>query len=284
MHIENDTLTTEQVSEIEKCAQDFEYFCEKYVKIEKFVNHKYKLVDLKLYDYQKRYYKAIQENRFLLVPKFRQGGFSTVTAMWALWRCMFNMNEAIMFLYRTDRESILVGEIIKRAMDNLPVWMQPNMSKNNSHQKYFADTDCKLFFCTPDLGRGRTVSYLFIDEAAFISGMDNCWNAIYPIIASSGSVVAISTPSAINEGESNWFFDTVKNAKEGKNDFKVFDVYWWEHPEYNNKEWADRVRANVGDKMWRTEFECEFVVIPKCKHDILKPKVNVWLEKSERLV
>ena len=56
-------MNTNTKYELEKCANDFYYFCENYVKI---IDINRNLVDFKLYDYQKRYINEIENNRFLM--------------------------------------------------------------------------------------------------------------------------------------------------------------------------------------------------------------------------
>jgi phage FluMu gp28-like protein len=110
-----------------------------------------------------------------------------------------------MVVSKTDREAIAAGEIVKRAIEELPSWMQPQMSKNNDHQKIFSDTGCKLFFYPPEAARGRSITYLVIDEAAFIQNMDAFWNGIFPTISTGGNVIVISTVNGV-AGHGGWYY------------------------------------------------------------------------------
>lgn len=248
----DDRLRISQEVELRRCAEDFVYFCETYVKI----NHPtHGLIPFTLHAYQKRYAQALQDNRFLITKKFRQGGFSTLSVVWALWRCLFKLDERIAFLSKTDREAIELGYIVDRVIKHLPDWMQPKMEKQNGHQKVFADTKCSIRLLTPIAACGISIHHLFIDEAAFIDNLDSHWKAMYPTIATGGHCYVLSTPN----GTGNWFHETYTGAEKLQNNFKVFHSSYLEHPDYSNTEWAFNTKQALGANGWRQEVLAEFI-------------------------
>jgi hypothetical protein len=242
----------QQQKEMLKCALSFSYFCHKFVKI---THPKKGLLPFILYKYQKRVVQDYESNRFCILSKFRQGGLTTVTVIWSLWRCLFKLDETIMILSKSDREAIAAGEIVKRALEELPKWMRPDMSKNNDHQKLFSDTGCKMFFYTPEAARGRSITYLILDEAAFIPQMEKHWKAMFPTISTGGHCICISTVNGVG----NWYYDTFKDAEKEQNDFHVIELDYWEHPEYNDPDWVRATRAQLGEKGWLQEVMRDFL-------------------------
>ncbi len=238
--------------ELVKCAQSFSYWSQKYVKI---AHPKKGLLPFVLFRYQKRVIEEYEKNRFNIISKFRQGGLSTVTVIWCLWRCLFKLDETIMVLSKSDREAIAAGEIVKRALIELPNWMRPDMDKNNDHQKLFNDTGCKLFFYTPEAARGRSITYLILDEAAFIPNMEKYWKAMFPTISTGGHCIAISTVNGVG----NWYYDIFVGAQKGENDFNVIELDYMEHPEYNDPVWVKATRAQLGEKGWLQEIMRDFL-------------------------
>ena len=243
-----------QQKEILKCAVSFAYFCTKYVKI---THPKRGLLPFILYKFQKRVIQDYEKHRFTILSKFRQGGLTTVTTIWCLWRCLFKLDETIMIVSKSDREAIAAGEIVKRALDELPQWMVPEMAKNNDHQKIFLDTGCKLFFYTPEAARGRAITYLVLDEAAFIPQMDKHWKAMFPTIATGGNCICVSTVNGVG----NWYHDIFQGAQKAppENDFHIIELDYWEHPEYNDKDWVSSMRAQLGEKGWLQEVMRDFL-------------------------
>jgi hypothetical protein len=241
-----------QAEEIEKCFTNFAYFCHKYVKI----GHPTKgLVPFVLFDYQRRVIGDFEDYRFNIVSKFRQGGLSTVAVIWALWRGMFRFNETIMLLSKADREAIAAGDIAVRAMRFLPDWLRPEMTTSNKHEQGFAQTGTNLFFYTPNAARSKAITYLILDEAAFIPNMTEHWKAMYPTIATGGNCIAISTVNGVG----NWYEETYHRAQEGKNPFHIIELDYNEHPDYDNDKWVRETRANLTEKGWRQEVLRDFL-------------------------
>lgn len=242
-----------QHQEIIKCAQNFFYFAHKYTKA---LHPKHGLVKFIPYKYQRRVISDFESHRFNIISKFRQGGLTTVAVIWALWRCLFKFDQQFMVLSKTDREAIAAGEIVNRVVENLPNWLAPakHSGKFNDHHKNF-DTGSNLFFYTPEAARGRSITYLIIDEAAFVPDMDKHWKAIYPTIATGGNCIAISTVN----GMGNWYQEYYTGAKDGKNMFHAIDIDYWEHPDYHDPEWVRVNKKQLGDKGWRQEVLREFV-------------------------
>lgn len=241
-----------QEEEIIKCTQSFDYFCVKYAKI----NHPiYGLINLLPYIYQKRVINCYGKHRFNILSKFRQGGLTTVSVMWALWRCLFKTGQRIMVVSKTDREAIAAGEVAKTAVERLPSWLKPETDKFNEHEKQFKTTGSVLWFYTVEAARGKSITILIIDEAAFIDDMHTHWRALFPVINTGGACEVISTVNGIG----NWYEEMYHEALEGKNNFNIVDLDYWEHPLYNDPEWIADARANLGENGWKQEVERNFL-------------------------
>ena len=253
--IENYDISTQQ-KEIVKCVESFPYFCQKYIKI---LHPTKGLIPLVLFKYQARCITEYEEHRFNIISKFRQGGLTTVTLLYGLWKCMFELDRQIMTLSKTDREAVGTGMMVDRAVDYMPLWLKPKKDgKWNDHLKQFPDTGGALQFYSPEAARGKSVTFLIIDEAAFIPDMESHWKAMWPVLSTGGSCVLVSTVNGLG----NWYEETYTNAKEGKNKFHVIDLDYWEHPDYNQKnnpKWADEQRAQLGGRGFLQEVLRSFL-------------------------
>lgn len=239
--------------EITKCALSFPYFATKYFKI---LHPKRGLIPFILYRYQRDVVSQYDAHRFNIIRKFRQGGLTTVTEAWAMWRCLFKLDQQILFLSKTDSEAIAAGEIINTAMKHMPEWMQSESTgKWNDHQKHFPETGSKIVFGTPERARGLAITYLILDEAAFIPDMDRYWKAMYPTISTGGNCIVISTVNGLG----NWYAEIFFAAQEKKNDFNVIDLHYTQHPEYHNDKWVKEQKAQLGEKGWQQEVLGSFL-------------------------
>jgi hypothetical protein len=242
----------QQLHEFIKCANSFSYFCHKYIKI---LHPIFGLLPIILFKYQKRAIQDFENNRFNIVSKFRQGGLTTIAVLWSLWRCMFKTDQQILLLSKTDREAIAAGEIAKCALDHLPNWLFPKLSTDSKHEKIFQETESALRFYTPEAARGKSCTFIIIDEAAFIADMETHWKAMYPVIATGGACIVISTVNGIG----NWYERMYHEAEAQENPFNVIDLEYWEHPDYCNPTWVEDTKANLGEKGWLQEVLRSFL-------------------------
>lgn len=252
--------TAEQREEYTRCANDFSYFAKTYLKI---IHPTRGLIPLLQYDYQERLFHHLEKNRFSIVKKFRQGGFTTFMCAYMLWLCMFRLDQHVMFMSRTDREAVSVGQVVRQMVEQLPDWMKPTLSRNNDHLRHFEDTGSNMVFYTPEAACGRAVTWLVIDEAAFICNIDAHWKAIYPTLSCGGKCAVVSTTNGKwrdkKQEQKTWFYDLYTNAKEGKNRFAIFEASYKEHPDFNNVDWVKQMVINLGEKGWLQEVEAEFL-------------------------
>ncbi len=242
------------------CDNSFDHFCT-HLQI-KAVDHDRQcryLTPLKLHNYQSRLVRDIEANRFVVGTKFRQGGFTATTMLYALWKSMFCVNQKILMVFGSERELISSAACdLKDIVREMPEWLKPNMGTWNDHTWEFEDTSSKLLFLSAGAmptSHGR-FTHLIFDEAAFMRGkMQSLFEELYPELLMDGKVIAISSPN----GKQGWFYHAYWNATRGLNKYTAYSVGHWEHPEYTTSEWLDKMRANLGDKGFRQEVLCEFL-------------------------
>ena len=239
--------------EIQKCSDSFFYFCHKYVKI----LHPMKgLVPFVLFKYQRKVIHDYENYRFNIISKFRQGGLTTVTLLWGLWRCMFKLDQQVMLLSKTDREATDIGMMVDRSCENFPEWLKPlKNGKWNDHLKQFTDTGSALKFYSPEAARGKSVTFLIVDEAAFVDDMDTHWKAMWPVLSTGGSCSLVSTVNGLG----NWYEQPYHDAKEKLNKFHIIDLDYWEHPDYNDDDWVAEQKAQLGEKGFLQEVMRQFL-------------------------
>lgn len=88
----------------------------------------------------------------------------------------------------------------------------------------------------PDASRGvGGVTWLIFDEAAFIENGKDVYASALPTISTGGHVIMISTPN----GKDQLYYETCRQAKEGRNNFVCLELKWYQDPRYNkNLEWV----------------------------------------------
>jgi len=250
-------------SETKRCFRDFSYFATNYLKVKMPPKSGGRVELLPMHPYIERLIDHYQSHRFSIVTKFRQGALTTWTMAYMLWNCLLKLDKSAMMLSKTDKEAIALGEMVDRMIDNLPVWLQPEKGKWNDHTKEFKDTGSVMRFHQPQAACGKSMDWLVVDEAAFIPDMQSHWNAMWPVLSTGGNCILISTVGKKLEDENktkkNWFYKTHRAAFQGKNNFKIFDVHYKEHPDYADPVWCQTLRSRLGEEGWKQEIEMEFL-------------------------
>jgi hypothetical protein len=237
--------------EKDRCSKDPAYFICKYITVTHPVKGR---IPFELYNFQRKILDAIQGNRFNLLRKFRQAGCTTLMCAYTLWYIIFHKNKTVMVVSIGDRESTLFLDRVKEMYNGLPNFLKPQTLVENKHDIRLS-TGSKIRAQPAGAGRSESVSFLVVDEAAFIEDLPKFWKAVFPTISTGGNAILLSTVN----GMSNLYYELWRDAKLNKNSFNAIQIHWREHPEYNTPEWEKTMRDNLGPRAWRQEIECEFL-------------------------
>jgi hypothetical protein len=236
--------------EFRKCLFDFEFFASSYLRV---MHPRRGLINFEIHPFHERLIDAFSREQFIIMKKFRQGGFSTFTLAWLLWKAMFQNDQKIVWVSRTDRDAIATARTLSRFIRNLPEWLAPVMKKDNAHTKEFMDTGSSIHFGSLRNCCTKSFDCLILDECAFFEDMEECWPSCKSQL-SKGKCVALSTVN----GRNNWFEKTYTNAELKQNTFLPIHINYLEHPDYNNEEWATNLKGNLGLEGWTQEILCSF--------------------------
>lgn len=232
------------------CQRDFVYFCTTYLK----TNHPLKgLIPFELHDFQKKYINFCEENNYTIALKFRHGGFTTITVLYALWNCMFHSNLSYFFAAKTTAQAIHIGNIINTAIEHFPIWLKPIFIQNTKENKKFLTTNSQIRFGNINGIKNCLITHLILDDAAFIKDLDSKWLLLYK--NNSDKIIAISTPNGIG----NWFEEVYHDASKKLNNFKIHKTNYLDHPIYSNKEWVEETKKALGEIGWQQEVLANFL-------------------------
>ena len=259
------------IEDFKKCAKDPIHFINNHIKV---VHPKRGLVKFKLYPFQVEIVKALQENRFNVLKKFRQAGCTTLAAAYSLWKATFTKHQTIPILSKGEAESTELLERIKIMYEELPIYLQVGIKERNKHTfRLMNGSIIKSRASSKEAGRSLAGSLLIIDEAAFIEHIDTIWAAAYPTISTGGAAFVLSTVN----GMGNFFHHLVRDSENNDNEFNLINIKWQDHPEYrrypgyedlydemqgyniNVDDWEKITRSNMPHRKWLQEYESEFL-------------------------
>ncbi len=248
-------FTKEQIKELLKCKDDPIYFIETYCQI---VTLDKGLQPFKLYDCQKEKVDFIMNNRQTILMEGRQQGKTVTAAACILHYTIFNENKTVAIL---ANKTTAAREVLARYQimyEGLPIWMQQGVKTWNKGNVDLENGSVVFTSATTSSGiRGKSVNWLYIDEAAIIPNniADEFFTAVYPTISAGETtkILLTSTPLGYNHFWKFW-----NEAEEGKNGFKRMFIPYSEIPG-RDEAWADEQLKLLGELKFNQEVLCEFL-------------------------
>jgi len=260
------------VQEYLKCKNSFNYFCSNYIYLELPGGDKY----ITLYKPQSELIETINKHKHVLVLKSRQIGISTVIQAYGVWLQVFYKNVVIGVLSKDGPEATSFVRYMRGMLDKLPTWLKPGYEKE-SEQSYILKNGCKTFASTINPSkpentlRGKAITFLIVDEGAFIKYMDEAWTGMIPALATNqrqakaagvpyGTVI-LSTPNKMI-GTGKWFYERYCSAESGTDIFVSRVIHWKMIKELaDDPEWYETQRRLAGndEKKIMQELDLKFL-------------------------
>ena len=245
----NEEWDAHKVSEYQKCMQDPAYFARTYAKI---ISLDRGLVNFNLYPYQEKMFHHFNNNRFSIVLACRQSGKSISSVVYLLWYAIFHPEKTIAVLANkgaTARE--MLGRVTL-ALENLPFFLQPGCKALNKGSIEFSNNSRIIAAATSGSSiRGMSVNLLFLDEFAFVERASEFYTSTYPVVSAGKDTKVIITSTA--NGIGNVFHKIWEGAVQGINEYKSFEVNWWDVPGRDEK-WKEQTISNTSQLQFDQEF------------------------------
>jgi len=236
-------IANEFLTEYLKCKSTFEYFCAKYILIE----IPGKDAFLKPYKKQIELIELIEERRYVLVLKSRQIGISTIIQAYSAWLTIFFDNAVVGIISKDGKEATDFARAIRGMIEKLPEWMKPPKGPlgrgfaKRTEQSFILTNGSKVYASPVNPNapektlRGKAITFLVIDEAAFVHHIDTAWTSMVPALSTNqmhakkaevpyGTVV-LSTPNK-TIGVGKWYFERYQRAVSRDDIFEPFVIHW----------------------------------------------------------
>ena len=236
-----------------KCAKDPVYFMKKYCMIQHPTRGR---INFNLYPFQEKTLSILDKNDRNIILKSRQLGISTLAAGKSLHKMLFNRDSNVLVIAtKQDTAKNLVTKV-KFMYDELPSWLKIGfVEKNKLALRLKNGSQIKAVSAASDAGRSEAISFLIVDECAFIeeNRIEEIWASSQQTLSTGGGAMVLSTPN----GTGNFFHRMWVKAEEGENGFTTIRLPWTVHPE-RNQEWRDQQEAELGSRMAAQECDCDF--------------------------
>jgi len=238
---ENKSLKQIIAEEYMKCAVNPVYFMKKYCIIQHPTKGK---VFFQLYNFQENTLQELADNRYNVILKSRQMGISTLVAGYSLWCMLFKNDFNVLVIATTQEVAKNLVTKVRVMHENLPTWLRGiTIEDNKLSLKFKNGSQIKAVSSAGHSGRSEALSLLIIDEAAFITKIDEIWAAAQQTLATGGGAIVLSTPN----GTGNFFHRTWVDAESG-GQFHPIRLHWSLHPE-RDESWRQLQTELLGERL-----------------------------------
>jgi len=248
-------FTEDQIKEYLKCQDDPIYFIETYCMI---VTLDRGLQPFILYPCQREKVKFIMSERKALLMEGRQQGKTITSAACILHYTIFNADKTVAIMANKTASAREVLLRYQTMYESLPIWMQQGVKTWNKGDVEL-ENNCRVFTAATTTSgiRGKSVNWLYIDEAAIIPNnvADEFFASVYPTISAGDTtkILLTSTPLGYNHFWKFW-----NESEKGTNGFKNMFIHYTEIPGRDEK-WADEQFKLLGELKFNQEVLCEFL-------------------------
>lgn len=229
-------------STVEEKLEGFRFFCENFGHIK---HPERGMIKFELRDAQVKTIESWLSNRYSIVLKARQVGFSTLVSIFCFWLTFFYSDRHIIMLSRTARESAKLLSHAHYLYNSLPEWMKhigPIVQWTQTRSEMSNNSALESMPSANDPARGSTAFLIVVDEIAFLPNADAAWASIEPVVDVGGNCIMLSTAF----GEGNLFHKLWVGSQNLTNQFKGLffpwsagdrDEAWYEDKKATLPEW-----------------------------------------------
>jgi hypothetical protein len=248
-------FTEDQVKEYLKCSEDPIYFIENFCKI---ITLDRGLQPFKLYECQKKKVDIIVNERKVILMEGRQQGKTVTAAACILHYTIFNADKTVAIMANKTASAREVLARYQTMYENLPIWMQQGVKTWNKGDVEL-ENNCRVFTAATTTSgiRGKSVNWLYIDEAAIIPNnvADEFFASVYPTISAGETtkILLTSTPLGYNHFWKFW-----NEAEKGTNGFVSHFIPYTEIPG-RDEAWAEQQLKLLGELKFTQEVLCDFL-------------------------
>ncbi|WDF52322.1 DNA packaging protein [Paenibacillus sp. KACC 21273] len=215
-------------SNFDLVMQDFKLFAKNFLKI---IDNQGDTIPFVLNKEQTEFIDTME--KFNIILKARQIGFSTLSLGLCLWNAINKPNTQYMIVSLSSESSSTLFSRLKFMNDNLPRKKYPNKfptTTRDNRNELVLSNGARILIATAqgnnkEIGRGSTLSYVLLSEFAFYTGdQKKILTSIEQSLAKNADSKIVIETSA--NGTNNHYFDLFMKSWKGNTKWKPFFYNW----------------------------------------------------------
>jgi hypothetical protein len=195
-------------AEIDKCAQDFWYFCTTYLKIRDKQDNLIPLIPNRA---QRIILETLWTHNRVYILKARQMGATTIVWAWRFWKWMFKPNYEGLTTAHREKDAIKIFKVPRRFYAHLPPYLRKHgfkLARDNTQEMESARgayIGCQTVGTgvSEEQDRGGTLSDLHCTEFAFYKNVAGTMAGLFQQVGKS-PIVLETTANSLNEAHAMW--------------------------------------------------------------------------------
>lgn len=233
------------------------------------------------FDFQIDFIRTIHDVPSNIIVKSRQMTLTSMVELYIAWYVLFNSEKTVAILAISSESGRNILDKIKIILQNYSVQSSEdddinkyfhfeNDFEKNNKTELILKNKCRIKVLTPSphAGKGESIDFLYVDEAAFIKDFAHIWTCLgMRLNASKNSKTIIaSTPK-----EDSYFNNIFLGADMKLNSFNPIRLHWSIHPEYSkgikeinspfyqySSPWFEEICSRYGynNRLIQQEFDC----------------------------
>ena len=219
--------------------------------------------------------EILLKHHYLISLKSRQIGISTIVQAFIVWMMTFYSDMTIGVISKDGDEAVDFVRKTWSIYDELPFWLKRPLIKKRE-KSFSLDNRSAVYAATvnphkpQNIFRSKSLTFLAIDEAAFVEYIDEAFTGISPTMSTAHSkckrkgipygCVIMSTPNGTH-GIGQWYFNQWNDAKAHVSKFVPYEVYWRNIPIFrNDPDWYE-TQCQILKEKWKIDQELELKFI-----------------------
>jgi hypothetical protein len=236
------------------CSTDPKYFIRSHLAI---AHPMRGLMMLALRPEQEQYIDAIHDHDSTICKHPRQAGISSATLAYLLWQSQYQHNKTIAVILPSAQHSDDAKRIVRTMYSTVPSYLVADIQYENRNELVFSNGSRILFrAASAHVGRGVTLGTLYLGDLAYVdqSVSHAMWASLMPCIGTGSKIIVHSTPT----DPFTLFHDIWDSAVAGVVPIHPHPISFWDLHDATQAKW-DLLAAQLGDKIMRRSFGCEFI-------------------------
>jgi len=221
---------------IARCREDLPYYARHLLKV---TDKSGKMVPLELNEAQRKVHDRIEDQLKrtgrvrVLVLKARQMGISTYTQARYFWRVTSRTHANAFVLSHLEESTAAIFEMAERFYDNIPhPAFRPPTERRTSKTLKFAGIHSKYRVGTArsgQVGRSMTNQFVHGSEVAYYPDPEQVVTGLIQSVDGPGTEIILESTA---NGAGGWFYDRCMEALEGRGEWELIFLPWFDLKTY----------------------------------------------------